>query len=83
MCLVSSMLQLEKSSVDLYMKIVKEDGLIIDMEVAEKRMTIDAYVQAWHIQIWEHGFMGLFKGKDSHSRTKAFKDQRQTDFVVK
>jgi hypothetical protein len=83
MCLVSSMLQLEEGSIDLYTKTVKEDGLTIDMEVAEKPRTIDAYVQVWHIRVWEHGFIGIFKGKDSHSRTKAFKDQRQTDLAVK
>jgi hypothetical protein len=48
--------------------------LTIDMEVAEKPRTIDVYVQAWYNRVWEHGFMGIFKGKDSYSRTKAFKE---------
>jgi hypothetical protein len=83
MWLISSMLQLEEGSVDLFSKAVKEDGLAIDMDVDEKPRTINVYVQAWHNQIWEPGFMGIFKGKDSYSKTKAFKDQRQTDLAVK
>jgi hypothetical protein len=42
------MLQLEEGVVDLFSKIVKDDGLVIDMEVVEKPRTIDEYVQAWH-----------------------------------
>jgi hypothetical protein len=83
MWLISSLLQLEESAVDLFSKSVKEDGLEIDMDVVEKPKTIDVYVQAWHNQIWEPGFSGIFKGKDSYSKTKAFKDQRQTDLAVK
>jgi hypothetical protein len=71
---ISSMLQLEEGTVDLFSKTVKEDGLTIDMEVAEKPRTINVYIQAWHNRTWEHGFMGIFKGKDSYSKTKAFKD---------
>jgi hypothetical protein len=83
MWLISSMLQLEEGAVDLFSKSVKEDGLEIDMDGIEKPRTIDVYVQAWHNQIWELGFMGIFKGKESYSKTKAFKDQRHTDLAVK
>jgi hypothetical protein len=62
---------------------VKEDELTIDMEVAEKPRTIDVYVQSWHNQVWERGFMGIFKGKDSYNRTKTFKDQRGTNLAIK
>jgi hypothetical protein len=41
------------------------------------------YVQAWLNRVWEHGFMGIFKRKDSYNKTKAFKDQKQTDLAVK
>jgi hypothetical protein len=79
----SSMLQLEEGAVDLFSKTVKDDGLVIDMEVVEKPRTIDEYVQAWHNQIWEHGFSGMFKGKESYSKTKAFKDHKYTDLAIK
>jgi hypothetical protein len=77
------MLQLEEGVVDLFSKTVKNDGLAIDLEVAQKPRTIDVYVQAWHNRIWEHGFMGFFKGKDSCNKTKAFKDERKIDIAVK
>jgi hypothetical protein len=74
---------LEEGAVDLFSKTVKEDNLEIDMEVVDKPKTIDKYVQAWHNQIWDHGFMGWFKGKDSYSKTKAFLEHRHTDLVIK
>jgi hypothetical protein len=81
--LMSLTLQLEEGSVDLFSKSVKEDNLEIDMDVVEKPKTIDVYVQAWQNQIWEPGFTGIFKGKDSYTKTKAFKEQRHTDLAVK
>jgi hypothetical protein len=74
MWLMSSILQLEEGSVDLFSKSVKEDNLEIDMDVVEKPKTIDVYDQAWHNQIWEPGFIGNFKRKDSYTKTKAFKE---------
>jgi hypothetical protein len=74
---------LEEGVVDLFSKTVKDDGLEIDMEVVDKPKTIDKYVQAWHNQIWEYGFMGLFKRKDSYSKTKVFVEHMHTDLAVK
>jgi hypothetical protein len=80
---MSSILQLEEGSIDVFSKNVKEDNLEIDMDVVEKPKTIDVYDQAWHNQIWEPGFPGIFKEKDSYTKTKAFKEQRYTDLAVK
>jgi hypothetical protein len=74
---------LEKGADDLFLKTIKEDGSEIDLEVVDKPKTIDKYVQAWHNQIWEHGFMGWFKEKDFYSKTKAFLEHRHTDLAVK
>ena len=68
---------------DMFSKSVKEDGLAIDMDVVQKPRSISQYIQAWHNQIWEHGFVGFFRGKESYTKTKAFEDQKQTDLVVK
>jgi hypothetical protein len=67
MWLMSSILQLEEGSVDLFSKNIKEDNLEINIDVVEKPKTIDVYVQAWHNQIFEPGFTGIFKGKDSYT----------------
>ena len=80
---MSSILQLEEGSLDLFSKSVKKDNLEIDMDVVEKSKTIDVYVQAWHNQIWKLGFTSIFKKKDSYTKTKAFEEQRHTDLVVK
>jgi hypothetical protein len=81
MWLLSSLLQLEEGAIDLFSKTVKDDGLAFDLDVAQKPRSISLYIQAWHNQIWELGFIGFFKGKESY--TKAFMDQRLTDLAVK
>jgi hypothetical protein len=83
MWLLFSLLQLEEGAVDLFSKTVKDDGLAIDLDVAQKPRSISLYIQAWHNQIWELGFIGFFKGKESYTKTKAFVDQRKTDLAVK
>jgi hypothetical protein len=77
------MLQLEEGAVEMFSNAVKEDGLLIDMEVSERPKSIDVYIQDWRNRIWEHGFMSFFRGKDSYTKSKAFVDQKQTDLVVK
>ena len=77
------MLQLEEGIVDLFSKTIKDNDLAIDLEVAQKPKTIDVCVQASYNRIWEHGFMGFFKRKDSCSKTEVFKDQRQTNLAIK
>ena len=80
---VHLLLQLEDGAVDLFSNSIKEDGLLVDMEAPKKPRVLSVYIQGWHNQIWEHAFMGFFKGKDSYTRSKAFEDQRQTDLAVK
>jgi hypothetical protein len=68
---------------DLFSKTVKDDGLLIDLDVAQRPRSISQYIQAWHDQVWEMGFNGFFKGKESYTKKKAFLDQKQTDLAVK
>ena len=73
-CNVHLLLQVEDGAVDLFSNTVKEDGLLVDMEAPEKTKALNVYIQGWHNQIWEHAFMGFFKGKDSYTKSKAFED---------
>jgi hypothetical protein len=49
----------------------------------QKHRTVDEYVQAWQIQIWDYAYMGWFKGKEAYTKTRAFEDHRNTDLAVK
>ena len=77
------MMQLEEAAISLFLKTVKDDGLLIDLDVAQKPRSISQYIQAWHDQIWDMGFIGFFKGKESYTKKKPFVDQRQTELAVK
>ena len=68
---------------DMFSKTVKDNDLTIDMDVTQMPRSISQYIQAWHNQIWEHGFVGFFRGKESYTKTKAFLDQKQTDLLPK
>jgi hypothetical protein len=71
---ISSLLQLEEGAVDLFSKTVKDDSWAKDLDVAQKPKSISLYIQAWHNQIWELGFIGFFKGKEYFTKIKAFMD---------
>jgi hypothetical protein len=53
-------LQLEDGTIDLFSKTFNEDGLEIGIQGIEKPQIIGEFIQAWHNQIWEYGFMGWF-----------------------
>jgi hypothetical protein len=76
-------LQLEDGTVALLTKAIEEEGLDICTEGMQKHRTIDEYVEAWRIQIWDYGYMGWFRGKEAYTKTKAFEDHRSTDLAVK
>lgn len=82
-CDVHILLQLEDAAVDILTNSVKEDGLVVDMAVPEKPRSLIAYMQGWHNQVWDHAFLGFFKGKDAYSRSKTFSEQKLTDLAVK
>jgi len=76
-------LQLEDGAVAMYSKTIDEDGLEISTLGDVMPRTVAEYVKAWRNQIWDYGFAGWFRGKDSYSKTKAFEEHRGTDLAVK
>jgi hypothetical protein len=60
-------MQLEDGAVALLSKAIEDEGLEICTEGIQKHKTIDEYVQAWRIQIWDYGYMGWFKGKEAYT----------------
>jgi hypothetical protein len=80
---LSFFLQLEDGAVAMYSKTIDEDGLEISTPGDVKPRTVVEYVKAWRNQIWDYGFLGWFRGKDSYSKTKAFEEHWDTDLAVK
>jgi hypothetical protein len=83
MCPCQLFLQLEDGAVLFFSKTVEDDGLEITTPGNLKPRTVDEYVQAWRNQIWEYGYLGWFRGNEAYTKTKAFKDHRNTDLAVK
>jgi hypothetical protein len=76
-------LQLEEASIAKFEKTSMEDGLQLDMESDGHPCALEKYIEAWRIQLWEHGFLGYFKGKESYSKTAAFGEHKHIDLAVK
>jgi hypothetical protein len=76
-------LQLEEATIAKFEKTNLEDGLKFDMECDGHPHPLEKYIKAWRIQLWEHGFLGFFKSKESYSKTVAFGEHKHTDPVVK
>jgi hypothetical protein len=68
------LLQLEAALIAKFEKTNMEDSLQLDMECDGHPRALEKYIEAWAIQLWEHGFLGFFKGKESYSKTAAFGD---------
>jgi hypothetical protein len=69
-------LQLEDGAIAQLSKSIEEDGLEICTKGIQKHRIVDEYVQAWHNQIWEYGYMDWFKGKDAYTKTKHLRSRR-------
>jgi hypothetical protein len=59
-----------------------EDGLQLDMECIGHPRPLEKYIEDWQIHIWEHRFLGFFKGKDAYLKTKAFGKHKYTDLAA-
>jgi hypothetical protein len=62
---------------------MREDNIPIFSNTVEDPLPIDKWVESWRIQIWDQGFMSFFRRKDGFSKTKAFKEYKFVDLVVK
>jgi hypothetical protein len=76
--------QLQETSVEQFEKTVKDDDIpILISTLDDSPLQLDEYVEFWRVRIWDYGFAHMFRGKDSFSKTKAFKDQKQCDLAVR
>jgi hypothetical protein len=62
---------------------VKDDNIPLKQGLEVESATIEDYMESWRVRIWEHGFIAMFCGKEAYSKTKAFKDTKFTDLVVR
>jgi hypothetical protein len=60
---------------------VKEDNAQLNYNVSGKVQTLNEFVEAWHVKIWDHAFGPMFRDADSYSKTKAFQDNKNIDLV--
>ena len=76
--------QLQETSVKQFEKTVEEDSIPIVISMFDDSpLELHQYVEVWRVRIWDNGFAQMFRGKDSFSKTKSFKDHKHSDLAVK
>jgi hypothetical protein len=69
--------QLQETTVEKFEKTVKDDNKpIVISTIDDSPLQLDQYVEVWRVRIWDNGFTQMFRGKDSFSKTKSFKDHK-------
>jgi hypothetical protein len=81
-CIILSF-QLEDATLESFEKAVKKDNVPLTFDAFEDLQKLDEYLETWCIQMWDHGFLSMFQGADSYSKTKTFGDNKRVDLVVK
>ena len=75
---------MQEISAEQFKKTVKDDNIpIIVSTFDDSPLDLQQYVEVWRVRIWNTGFAQMFRGKDSFSKTKSFKDHKQCDLVVR
>ena len=67
----------------MFEKTMKDNYISLKLDIEDNPATIEDYIEWWRVRIWEHGFIAMFRGKDAYNKTKAFKDSKHTDIVVR
>jgi hypothetical protein len=76
--------QLQETTIEKFEKTVKDDNIPIVISTSDDSpLQLNQYVETWRVQVWDSGFMSMFRGKDAFSKTKSFKDQKHCDLAVK
>lgn len=75
---------MQESSAEQFEKTVKDDSIpVVYSTLDDSPLDVHQYVEVWRVRIWENGFAYMFRGKDSYSKTKPFKDHKQCDLAVR
>ena len=63
---------------------MKDDNIPIVMSTFDDSLLdLRQYVEVWRVRIWDHGFGQMFRGKDSFSKTRPFKEHKLVDLAVR
>ena len=67
----------------MFDNIVKKDELPLNMDSPLEPESFVDYVEGWRIRVWDHAFLGQFRGHDTFRKSDDFKKHKGADAVVK
>lgn len=80
-CLILS--QIEDAALEMFDNILRSDNVPINMEVVAEPESLRDYMEGWRMKLWEHAYVGIFKGADAFKKSDYFKDFKGANLAVK
>jgi hypothetical protein len=73
--------QLIDATVDSFNTTVAKDGIVLNF--GDGPDTLPAYLEKWHMQLWDLAFSSVFKGVTPFKKSDVFLDYRGSSLLVK
>jgi len=77
------LLQQEESTIQDFELYLSTNHMEVNMKSDGRPLPLANYIEVWRIWIWKHVFLSMFRGNDCFVKTKAFREQIDTDNVIK
>jgi len=67
-------LQIGDVASEMLENIISEDNIQINMQVSGEPELLLAYIDCWRMKLWDHAYVGVFKGADAFKKLDLFRD---------
>jgi hypothetical protein len=75
--------QLIDAVVDSFNTIVAKDGIVLNLGELDGQDTLPAYLEKWHMQLWDLAFSSIFKEVTPFKKSDVFVDYRGSNLLVR
>jgi hypothetical protein len=74
--------QLINAVVDSFNTIVAKDGIVLNIGGLNDLDSLPAYLEKWHMQLWDFAFLVIFKGVSPFLKTNVFANYHGATFLL-
>ena len=67
----------------IYEETMRQDRLVINLEVPSEPLTLVAYIEDSRMKLWDNVFPSFFKRHDAFNKTHDFEGYNGTDMIVR
>lgn len=74
---------MEDAAIEMFETITKSDNIPIDYTVPDEPQTLPDYIETCRMSLWDHAYVGVYKGSDAFKKSDSFKDFKGSMLAVK